>query len=74
MPGVRTDKGRGDVPHKHGCGMLSIGLWGSYRETTDDGEKIYQAPWLRWLPDREHSVHRVSNVCLTLIFAKDTHE
>jgi hypothetical protein len=69
MPNVQSDEGRGDVPHKHGCGMWSVGLWGSYCEIAGGKEETYHAPWIRWIPDREHSIQRVSNVCLTLIFA-----
>ena len=44
--------------HDHSTDMWSIGLWGSYTEVTDDGERTYRAPWVRWFPATHR--HRIA--------------
>lgn len=46
--------------HDHPKRFISIGLWGSYRETTPKSERIYQSPWVRSFP-ADH-IHRISMV------------
>ncbi len=54
--------------HDHPKRFISIGLWGSYREITPRGAKVFRAPWYRSFP-AEH-VHRIelrSKLCWTLV-------
>ena len=52
--------------HTHRYPMLSIGLTGSYAETTALGTQIFRAPWLRFMPGNfEHSID-VPGKCRTL--------
>lgn len=43
--------------HDHVARFISIGIKGRYLETTPDGEKEYQAPWVRTFP--ANYIHRI---------------
>jgi hypothetical protein len=54
--------------HDHPKRFISIGLAGSYRETTPAGTREWKAPWLRSFPATH--IHRISapRNCWTLVF------
>lgn len=54
--------------HDHPKRFVSIGLWGSYRETTPAGTKTFRAPWIRSFPaEHLHRIELVGKVCYTLV-------
>lgn len=64
--------------HDHPKRFISIGLWGRYREETDDRyqpHKLFMAPWVRSFPAVHR--HRISlcddrKPCWTLVFVGKT--
>lgn len=57
--------------HDHPRKFVSIGLWGTYLETTAAGTRVWAAPWFRSFP-AEHA-HRIEVLapggsCWTLVF------
>ena len=54
--------------HDHPKRFVSIGLWGSYRETTPKGEQRFRAPWIRSFPaEHLHRIALTSKTCWTLV-------
>jgi len=57
----------GDM-HDHPGRIISIGLFGKYREETPGGARIYRAPWVRCFPAAH--IHRLvmvgGNSCWTI--------
>lgn len=54
--------------HDHPKRFLSIGLVGSYRETTPKGNRVFRAPWIRSFPaEHVHRIELVDGECWTLV-------
>ena len=55
--------------HDHPKRFISFGLWGRYIEETDEGERIWRAPWIRSFPATHR--HRLKLIdkrpCWTLV-------
>jgi hypothetical protein len=54
--------------HDHPKRFISVGLWGSYLETTPSGERRYRAPWFRTFPaSHKHRISTPWGTCWTLV-------
>lgn len=65
--GIFLHRFLGDDPypdlHDHPMRSISLGVKGSYVETTVEGQRVWKAPWVRFLPaDRLHRISLTHDV------------